>query len=83
MIVPYHQGRDLAIGTLRNIMITALIPEEEWKSKLVQGDWSSAPPEAEGGVEESFTLSALHLREGGGEAYLELQINNVYLFYDD
>jgi predicted RNA binding protein YcfA (HicA-like mRNA interferase family) len=32
VIVPYHQGRDLPIGTLRNIMITAMIPDEEWKS---------------------------------------------------
>jgi predicted RNA binding protein YcfA (HicA-like mRNA interferase family) len=32
VIVPYHQGRDLPIGTLRNIMVTAMIPEEEWKS---------------------------------------------------
>ena len=32
VIVLYHQGRDLPIGTLRNIMITAMIPEEEWKS---------------------------------------------------
>ncbi len=30
--VPYHQGRDLPIGTLRNIMVTAMIPEKEWKS---------------------------------------------------
>lgn len=32
VIVPYHQGRDLPIGTLRNIMTTAMIPENEWKS---------------------------------------------------
>lgn len=32
VIVPYHQGRDLPLGTLRNIMLTAMIPEEEWKS---------------------------------------------------
>jgi predicted RNA binding protein YcfA (HicA-like mRNA interferase family) len=32
VIVPYHQGRDLPTGTLRNIMITAMIPEPEWKS---------------------------------------------------
>ncbi len=32
VIVPYHRGRDLPTGTLRNIMITAMIPEEEWKS---------------------------------------------------
>lgn len=32
VIVPYHRGRDLPTGTLRNIMVTATIPEEEWKS---------------------------------------------------
>lgn len=32
VIVPYHQGYDVPIGTLRNIMITAMIPETEWKS---------------------------------------------------
>ena len=32
VIVPYHQGRDLPTGTLRNIMIKAMIPEGEWKS---------------------------------------------------
>jgi predicted RNA binding protein YcfA (HicA-like mRNA interferase family) len=32
VIVPFHQGRDLPTGTLRNIMVTAMIPEEEWKS---------------------------------------------------
>ncbi len=32
VIVPYHRGKDLPTGTLRNIMITAMIPEEEWKS---------------------------------------------------
>lgn len=31
VIVPYHKGRDLPIGTLRNIMIGAGIPESEWK----------------------------------------------------
>ena len=31
VIVPFHQGRDLPTGTLRNIMVTAMIPEEEWK----------------------------------------------------
>ncbi len=31
VIVPYHKRRDLPIGTLRNIMITANIPEYEWK----------------------------------------------------
>jgi predicted RNA binding protein YcfA (HicA-like mRNA interferase family) len=32
VIVPYHKGRDLPIGTLRNIMTTANIPESEWKT---------------------------------------------------
>ncbi|WP_088240087.1 type II toxin-antitoxin system HicA family toxin [Calothrix rhizosoleniae] len=32
VIVPYHKGRDLPIGTLRNIMISADIPEFEWKT---------------------------------------------------
>jgi len=32
VIVPYHRGRDLPTGTLRNIMIIAMIPGEEWKS---------------------------------------------------
>ena len=32
VIVPFHRGKDLPTGTLRNIMITAMIPEEEWKS---------------------------------------------------
>ncbi|MGK7900156.1 MAG: type II toxin-antitoxin system HicA family toxin [Hormoscilla sp.] len=32
-IVPYHKGRDLPIGTLRNIMISADIPETEWKTE--------------------------------------------------
>ncbi|WP_407072941.1 type II toxin-antitoxin system HicA family toxin [Pseudanabaena galeata] len=26
VILPYHQGRDLPIGTLRNIVVTAMIP---------------------------------------------------------
>ena len=29
--VPYHQGRDLPIGTLRNILVNADIPTTEWK----------------------------------------------------
>jgi len=29
VIVPYHKGRNLPIGTLRNILITANIPEVE------------------------------------------------------
>ena len=31
VIVPYHSGRTLPLGTLRNILINAEIPEEEWK----------------------------------------------------
>jgi len=33
VIVPYHKGRDLPMGTLRNIMTTANIPESEWKTE--------------------------------------------------
>jgi predicted RNA binding protein YcfA (HicA-like mRNA interferase family) len=33
VIVPYHKGRDLPLGTLRNIMTNAQIPESEWKSE--------------------------------------------------
>ncbi len=32
VIVPSHSGRSLPIGTLRNILINAEIPETEWKS---------------------------------------------------
>ncbi|MBU7585354.1 MAG: type II toxin-antitoxin system HicA family toxin [Nostoc sp. TH1S01] len=32
VIVPYHKGQNLPIGTLRNIMIGADIPESEWKT---------------------------------------------------
>jgi predicted RNA binding protein YcfA (HicA-like mRNA interferase family) len=32
VIVPEHRGHDLPIGTLRNIFISANIPESEWKS---------------------------------------------------
>ncbi len=32
-IVPYHKGRNLPVGTLRNIMINADIPETEWKTE--------------------------------------------------
>ncbi|NJK59157.1 MAG: type II toxin-antitoxin system HicA family toxin [Oscillatoriales cyanobacterium SM2_1_8] len=32
VVVPYHRGKDLPTGTLRNIMLTAMIPEHEWKS---------------------------------------------------
>ena len=31
VIVPYHKGRNLPIGTLRNILVNAGIPESEWK----------------------------------------------------
>lgn len=31
--VPYHKGRDLPLGTLRNIMVSADIPENEWKTE--------------------------------------------------
>jgi predicted RNA binding protein YcfA (HicA-like mRNA interferase family) len=31
VIVPEHQGKILPIGTLRNILINAKIPESEWK----------------------------------------------------
>lgn len=30
--VPYHKGRDLPLRTLRNILVTAMIPEQEWKT---------------------------------------------------
>jgi predicted RNA binding protein YcfA (HicA-like mRNA interferase family) len=33
IIVPYHKGRDLPVGTLRNILTTADIPEVEWKTE--------------------------------------------------
>ena len=29
--VPYHQGKNLPIGTLRNILVNADIPTYEWK----------------------------------------------------
>jgi predicted RNA binding protein YcfA (HicA-like mRNA interferase family) len=32
VIVPYHKGRNIPVGTLRNIMIGAGIPETEWRS---------------------------------------------------
>ncbi len=32
VIVPYHKAKDLPIGTLRNIMLGADIPETEWKT---------------------------------------------------
>jgi predicted RNA binding protein YcfA (HicA-like mRNA interferase family) len=31
VIVPYHKSRDLPLGTLRNILVNADIPESEWK----------------------------------------------------
>jgi predicted RNA binding protein YcfA (HicA-like mRNA interferase family) len=31
VIVPMHKGRDLPIGTLRNILVNADIPEAEWR----------------------------------------------------
>jgi len=31
VIVPQHRGRQLPLGTLRNILINAEIPEKEWK----------------------------------------------------
>ncbi|HHP7244537.1 MAG TPA: type II toxin-antitoxin system HicA family toxin [Elainellaceae cyanobacterium] len=32
-IVPYHKGRDLPLGTLRNIMTSADIPNSEWTTE--------------------------------------------------
>lgn len=31
VIVPEHKGRDLPLGTLRNILSNAEIPDKEWK----------------------------------------------------
>lgn len=31
VIVPQHHGRQLPVGTLRNILINGEIPESEWK----------------------------------------------------
>lgn len=31
VIVPEHAGRDLPVGTLRNIFLNAEIPDSEWK----------------------------------------------------
>ena len=31
VIVPHHSGRTIPIGTLRNILTNAEIPEVEWK----------------------------------------------------
>jgi len=32
VIVPYHSGQSLPLGTLRNILVNAEIPEFEWKN---------------------------------------------------
>jgi predicted RNA binding protein YcfA (HicA-like mRNA interferase family) len=32
VIVPFHGGRPIPLGTLRNILSNAEIPEEEWKT---------------------------------------------------
>ena len=32
VIVPFHSGRNLPVGTLRNILENAAIPESEWKN---------------------------------------------------
>ncbi len=32
VIVPEHHGRQLPLGTLRNILKNAEIPQDEWKS---------------------------------------------------
>ena len=32
VIVPFHSGQSLPLGTLRNILINAEIPEFEWKN---------------------------------------------------
>lgn len=31
VVVPYHKSRDLPLGTLRNILVNADVPESEWK----------------------------------------------------
>ena len=31
-IIPYHKGRTVPLGTLRNIMTSAKIPTNEWQS---------------------------------------------------
>jgi predicted RNA binding protein YcfA (HicA-like mRNA interferase family) len=33
VIVPMHKGKNLKIGTLRNILTTADIPTDEWKTE--------------------------------------------------
>jgi predicted RNA binding protein YcfA (HicA-like mRNA interferase family) len=32
VIVPFHGGRDLPLGTLRNILTIAEIPDSEWRT---------------------------------------------------
>jgi predicted RNA binding protein YcfA (HicA-like mRNA interferase family) len=32
VIVPEHKGKTLPLGTLRNIFVSARIPEDQWKS---------------------------------------------------
>ncbi|MBK9164323.1 MAG: type II toxin-antitoxin system HicA family toxin [Acidobacteria bacterium] len=32
VIVPFHSGKNLPVGTLRNILENAAIPESEWKN---------------------------------------------------
>jgi predicted RNA binding protein YcfA (HicA-like mRNA interferase family) len=31
VIVPFHRGKKLPLGTLRNIIVSAEIPEHEWR----------------------------------------------------
>jgi predicted RNA binding protein YcfA (HicA-like mRNA interferase family) len=33
VIVPMHRGRNLPIGTLRNILVQADIPDSDWKTE--------------------------------------------------
>jgi predicted RNA binding protein YcfA (HicA-like mRNA interferase family) len=33
VIVPMHRGKNLPIGTLRNILVQADIPDSEWKTE--------------------------------------------------
>ncbi|MCG9893206.1 MAG: type II toxin-antitoxin system HicA family toxin [Thermosynechococcaceae cyanobacterium MS004] len=33
VIVPYHKGHDLPLGTLLHILIAADIPDHEWKNE--------------------------------------------------
>jgi predicted RNA binding protein YcfA (HicA-like mRNA interferase family) len=32
VIVPFHSGKSLPLGTARNILLNAEIPESEWRS---------------------------------------------------